>query len=447
LLESQAEKRYLGCCLEVACESLRPDLGGEQVYITRVYLRDIRAFKRLEIEFDKPGSSALIVGDNGDGKSTLLRCIAMGLCDESSAAALHRELPGDFVRHGRKKGRIEIWLAASAQVSYRIVTTIKSLETFERVQQRVFKVSKAGKKTPLKQDSFPWKNIFASAYGAGIRTIGTGDFKSYQAVDAVYPLFVYSVPLQNPELVVRRLIEAAREARSGSPREKQVAAETQLSQIKNLLATMLNLNSPDQVILTSTGIEIKGLEDRTELGALGDGYRATITWLVDLLSWWFLYKGTTSARIMPFGIILVDEVEQHLHPRWQIRIMRLLCKVFPKLQIIATTHSPLVISGSKDLPIHRLDRGDHRVLNASGWRAEDVYRDVMGLASSRPPPDLELVEEYRRLRVLNLEGKASASDRATLRRLRRNLERDLSPTDPVLVTAELEALGQFVKNG
>src|SRR5260370_42648312 len=105
-----------------------------------------------------------------------------------------------------------------------------------------------------------------------------------------------------------------------------------------MIASVLNHNGPDEVFLTSTGIEIKGVEDRTELGALGDGYRATITWVVDLLSWWWLSNGNANTNTPPSGIVLLDEVEQHLHPRWQIRIMELLRRVFPKLQIIATTH-------------------------------------------------------------------------------------------------------------
>jgi predicted ATPase len=413
------------------------------VYITRVTLEQIRAFDGLEIRFDELGSSSLVVGDNGDGKSTLLRSIAMGLCDESSAAGLHRELAGDFVRHGSKKGTINIWLQDGREKKYRIETTIKSLRAFERITQKVWML---GRRSNLSQDNFPWHRIFVSAYGAGTRTLGTADFDYYQAVDAVYPLFVYQQPLQNPELVVRRLIEGARISRRGSARTKEVAAQRRLSQIQEMLARVLTLKSASQVFLTPTGIQVKGLEDRTELGALGDGYRATITWVVDLLSWWWLSKGSANTNTTPSGIVLLDEVEQHLHPRWQIKIMRLLRSVFPKLQIIATTHSPLVISGSKDLPIHRLDRGQHRILNASGWRAEDVYRDVMGLLSSRPEPDQELIDEYRRLRLLHLEGKASASQEKKMRLLKRGLSQSLPPTDPVMVATELEALGEFVKN-
>ena len=72
------------------------------MYITKVKLSNIRCFKELTIDFDSVGSSVVIAGDNGAGKSALLRSIAMGLCDQNSAAALLRELQGDFVRRDRK---------------------------------------------------------------------------------------------------------------------------------------------------------------------------------------------------------------------------------------------------------------------------------------------------------------------------------------------------------
>ncbi len=104
------------------------------MYIKRVKLNKVRCFEKLEIDFDRLGSSVLFVGDNGDGKSTILKSIAMGLCDESSAAALFRELPGEFVRrkHGMEEAitgdiaTIEIDLAGDDGWTYRIFTVITS---------------------------------------------------------------------------------------------------------------------------------------------------------------------------------------------------------------------------------------------------------------------------------------------------------------------------------
>ena len=125
--------------------------------IQRVLLRDIRCFHQLEITLG--GQSALIVGDNGDGKSTFLRSLAMGLCDDSSAAALFRDLHGKSARKRSKGGRIEVNLRHGRR-DVRTVTEIKSLKTFERVEQTLFQQNLRNKRfRKLSQRTFPWNRI------------------------------------------------------------------------------------------------------------------------------------------------------------------------------------------------------------------------------------------------------------------------------------------------
>ncbi len=419
------------------------------MYITKLKLTNIRCFEELEIDFKEPGSSMLILGDNGDGKSTVLRSLAMGLCDESSAAALFRELPGEFVR--RKPGKREVEKGDHGDITvdlvdkpdhkdeqkYRMVTRIKALDRFERVSQR----SKPSKKKPPKEKSavaglfrfdvkknewvtieeekFPWKSIFVSGYGAGARSQGTGNYQHYLAVDAVYPIFNSDVPLQNPELAVRRLIDAAQFSDS-DPAKQDEHSKNVLSTVKSLLTDILDLKEEDAVELTSAGIGVKGHWGHAELGELGDGYRATITWVLDLISWWFLsnmpYEGEDGygkywldldTKEM-CGIVLIDEIEQHLHPRWQRTILQSLQKNFPKMQFVATTHSPLCVIGTTDLPkdqmhvvVLRPSAGKvEKVLTGPphGMRADQVLTSFLfGLDTSGDNETKRQVEQYARL--------------------------------------------------
>ena len=418
------------------------------MYISKLRLSNIRCFEKLEIDFDKLRSSILLVGDNGDGKSTILRSLAMGLCDESSAAALFRELPGEFVRHADNidEGKIEVELSAGGGYHYKIITIIKSLETFERVQQRVFRIQGKNVKK-LDQDTFPWHKIFVSGYGAGIRTQGTADFQHFLAVDAVYPLFNYSVPLQNPELVVRRLVdEAEQQAKNENSQTIHKRRKDVLNEIRQLLSCLLKLGDEDRIVLSRTGIELKRGKDRSELGTLGDGYRATVTWILDLLSWWMLRgNGAKSAAAIKDikGIVLIDEVEQHLHPRWQVAILQLLRDSFPNIQFVASTHSPLVASGCKNIPVHIFNKGQHEVIEPFGWLAEDVYRE-MGLESSRAKTFKELIKNFEMLDMKRLQGEFSEDDKRRLVTLRKELQ-SLPGTDPIALTTELKNLTKKLK--
>lgn len=275
----------------------------------------------------------------------------------------------------------------------------------------------------MRQDEFPWEDIFVSAYGAGIRTQGTADYKYYVPVDAVYPLFKYDVPLQNPELALRRIVEEAW-ARGRTAETKDMRRLTMQEYLLQLLKSLLMLEAKDRVLLTATGLEVKSHRwGQIELGALGDGYKATTTWILDLLSWWMLYLQLENKSIYDnrdlAGIVIIDEMEQHLHPRWQLRICELLKGLFPKVQFIVATHSPLVVSGCENTPIYALHRGRHTTKSAYGWLPEDVYREIMGLGRVRPAAVRDRIEMYERLHLKSLQRDISNTEKAQLRRLRR----------------------------
>ena len=406
----------------------------QPLQLHKLTLKDIRCFDHLEIEFRK-GESIVIIGDNGDGKSTVLRALAIGLCDQSSASALFRELHGDYVRSGSSddKGTITVDLAGPRRSTdrYRIQTTVQSLDPFERVEQKLFDLSSGSKQT-LTQDDFPWERIFASGYGPGIRIQGTSDYEDYLTVDAVYPLFRYDVLLQNPELVIRRLMDAA-------SRRNRNGKQKVLNTVKELLSRILQLEKSDVLMLDRTGIRLRHFGRDVGLSALADGYRGTVTWILDLLAWWFVYRNGKTYRFHDVrGIVFVDEIEQHLHPKWQRNIIRLLTGSFPHVQFVATTHSPLVASGCEDVTVHNITKGEHRVEHPFGWLAEDVYQ-MMGLQTTRSQDLVGRLEEYQRLDLKRLRNKASSSDLARIKQIREQF-RNLPSEDPVQILSEIKNL-------
>jgi len=416
------------------------------MYIKRLYLKDIRCFDEFEINFNQPGASILLLGDNGDGKSTILKSLAMGLCDESSTAALFRELPGEFVQ--RKKGQdevptgkfgfVEVDLVNRRGITYRIKTKITSLKKFERVSQELIKLKGSNKPEHLEQDKFPWEQIFVSGYGPGVRIQATSDIQHYLPVDAVYPLFSYSSPLQNPELVISRLLRATREGtitlKAGKATESKV-----LRIIQSLMTDLLDLKSPDHFKFTTTGIKVDGHWGTSELSELGDGYQAIINWVLDLLSWWFLCesaKGKLDLESLR-GIVIIDEIEQHLHPKWQRRIFPRLREKFPKIQFIVATHSPLVASGSESIDVHLLSPGKHKILNPYGWLAEDMYEE-MGLEESRSKEFTEeVINKYRILNKKSNQGVLSNPEKVVFAKLKRQLA-TLPESDPLSLLIEIE---------
>lgn len=339
------------------------------MYINKIRLEDIRCFEEVEIDFGKPGNSVLICGNNGSGKTALLRSIAMGLCDQISAGALLRDLPGDFIR--KKPGEDERNAVISVDLfstenseSYEINTTLRTRATagFEQVYTNI---KKTGGKDKIDPYDFPWREVFVTGYGAGLRTNGSEDYAQYFAPDAVYSLFDYTYPLHNPELAWRRFIDVSRDSVLKS--QKDFAEEEINNLIINTLKKILVLdNEQDDISLGNNGIFIQSLWGKHELDALGDGYRALVTLTMDILAWKLLAKNhkailksfetneeqvweaITDLSVLE-GIVIIDEIEKHLHPRLQHNIISHLKQAFPKIQFIITTHSPLCVSGVADV--------------------------------------------------------------------------------------------------
>ena len=106
-------------------------------------------------------------------------------------------------------------------------------------------------------------------------------------------------------------------------------------------------------------------DDTVFMGDMSSGTQGTLLWI------WYL-----ALRIAVFydfrrdwesrpAILLIDEIENHLHPTWQRRVIPALLKYFPGLQIFATTHSPFVIAGLKTGQVHLLSRNNEGTVVAS----------------------------------------------------------------------------------
>jgi predicted ATPase len=311
------------------------------LYLKRITVRNVRCFKKISIGLainGKPRPWGVILGDNNVGKTTLLRCIAIGLCDASSAGGLLGEVYGEWNRksHGKpQNAEILIEFMPSRNGAKRQIKTKFHTDPsgYTRVDQKT------------EPKTFPWGRIFVCGYGAARRAFSTKDFDEYAAIDAVYSLFNYDTALQNPELVLSRINRLTGKIKSEEDYERY---RTKTRGFLDSIAAILLLE-PGSVRLTRSGLSIKGpWGDFQSIGGLADGYQATLAWIADLIGWAYLYNaGRRLARVS--GIVIIDELEQHLHPRWQRKIIGLLRRQFPNIQFIATTHTPMCAIGTTEL--------------------------------------------------------------------------------------------------
>jgi hypothetical protein len=142
-------------------------------------------------------------------------------------------------------------------------------------------------------------------------------------------------------------------------------------------------------------------------GDLSHGTQATLLWI------WYLAIKMASFHEFKDGweergaILLIDEVENHLHPTWQRRVIPALLEHFPGLQIFATTHSPFVVAGRKSGQVHKLYKNDEGQIQTEpnnedivGWTVEDILREFMEVDD---PTDAATAEAAATLRWLRYQ--------------------------------------------
>jgi predicted ATPase len=401
--------------------------SGPPFRLKKIRIKNVRCFHDLTIDLSTRRGTrnwAVIFGDNGVGKTTLLRCIAMGLCDEASAAGLLREIYGDW--HTKLNGHapeslVEITFSSrkgDATVRTRI---IPNKSGYSHVKQEF---------EGLHRDDFPWDAIFACGYGAARRSFGTRDIGEYATIDSVYTLFNYDTPLQNPELVIRRLLGRS-DSRATQKGTRTATTRRLLESIASIL--MLDRNA---IKLTNRGLTVHGAWGSFQpVGGLGDGFQATLSWLMDFVGWAILYDNQVARGKSIRGIVLLDEIEQHLHPRWQREIIKLLHDHFPDVQFIVTTHTPMCAIGTTDLSsdeceLIKLERTANGVVACEniepprGQRADQILTSF--LFELPTTADDRTIARIARFNQLQVKTARSQSEERELRAISSALRSDLA---------------------
>lgn len=181
----------------------------------------------------------------------------------------------------------------------------------------------------------------------------------------------------------------------------------------------------------------QGRVEKLSLDQLSGGYRIMLALAADLARRMVQGNPHLDDPLKSEAVVLIDEIELHLHPKWQQRILGDLRRTFPNAQFIVSTHSPQVLTTVEPQRIVELAReGDRIVAGAPGGatygaEAGDVLSVVMGV---KERPENEFTKALEQYRQLVSEGEGESEEALALRR---KLEK-LSPRDYALTRAKLE---------
>ncbi|WP_448632552.1 MULTISPECIES: AAA family ATPase [Pseudomonas fluorescens group] len=187
--------------------------------------------------------------------------------------------------------------------------------------------------------------------------------------------------------------------------------------VARALREILNLTDEDEIIRTErSGLMISKHGEDIPLSRLSDGYRSLFAMALDIIRNMVKRWGDLESSR---GIVLIDEIEIHLHPRWKMQVVGALRRALPQVQFIFTTHDPLCLRGMLDGEVHVLVRDEDRAVvemtglpDVSAMRAEQLLTsEYFGLASTAEPETLRRIDRLLLSESRSLEPQEQFSER------------------------------------
>lgn len=441
------------------------------IYFSSLKLKNVRCFGEsqvLDLTDDK-GQLAqwtLLLGDNGVGKTTLLQCLAwmrpvafttpkegrpVDAKPDTIEPALNQEEENIVLDSLLRVGNdVTLELSATLSMDQGLGMKIKknpSIETGIRlkgingyIEDRELTKRRFPKR--FKDLGFPEPPIFA--YGA-TRRMGVANLEKREFSDPLASLFSTATELYDAEETLLRLDYLA-------AKKDEKGHEQRLQKVKELLATILPgvkdaegirilgpkvLGKPEE----PSGVRFETPYGIVPLSGLSLGYQTTLAWALDLATRLYARYPDSPNPLTEPAIVLVDEIDLHLHPRWQRQIIEYLTHHFPKIQFIATAHSPLMVQAATDINLAVLQQQDDQVMIENrphfveGWRVDQILTSELFGVSARSRRIEGLMTERN---MLLDKPKRNPKEEARLRELKHEL--DNLPTETMDLIRRATAL-------
>lgn len=445
------------------------------VYIESMTLQEVRCFgEKQTLKFTKPDGSiaqwTVILGENGVGKTTVLQCLARMQPELSEAqdkkgnktsvlmprlALLHEfSRPRKWYRQGCPVYNPPFpdhgeWLGLKVSLSTRS-TPMTSTPSGNQKEWNVCAVYEPSELPTVDHALGEIPNFAAMrfyAYGASRRmaVVGRKNFETSASAESE-TLFNNEIELNNAEEWLLALDNLAN--RTVGADEK--LTKQRLNDVLEMLPKVLPKGMVKKVdFKIDPSPERVRVKFETPYGwlpieSLSYGYQTMISWVIDFV--YRMYDRYPSAKdpLAEPAIVLVDEIDLHLHPKWQRELMGFLSARFPKTQFIVTAHSPLIIQSEEVENVILLKRDPNKpdqvivrqdeIAEIRKWRLDQILTsELYGLVSAIAPSVEKLQQD--RDDILG-KDELSEADNQRLAEIAKELEDLPTFSSPEAVAAE-----------
>jgi predicted ATP-binding protein involved in virulence len=339
--------------------------------IDRLHLRNVGPFRDLDLAFmprQRPDCADLhvLVGPNGSGKSTILYALAALLGEPGTQVfvAAARRFRGSSGVLGAQMGRSTVVFFPGTSVSTQPpaapplpweavglepVQWVNGLWRFEGLERTVYSYVAQVQASRTPQPAAGQRFSFAAFGYAGGRSLGAYQLTAIQE-PAAGP-FADALSVTNTadtSTLVQWLANSHTKEALALKDGDRVAAERYASTRRHIEEAVREVIGDEihfEMKYEPLGIALRRGDTALDLDLLPDGVKSIVSWVGDLLMRLDRIPWVDDVPVLEREIlVLLDEIDIHLHPAWQRKILPMAQKLFPRAQIVVSTHSPFVVS-------------------------------------------------------------------------------------------------------
>ncbi len=393
------------------------------MHIKKVSIQNLRSIRHFEMEFEQPAGWHVLIGDNGSGKTTILRGMAMAMMDIPHITVL-KIIGKSYVAHHVDEAKI--------------MMELQEYNNNPHNKDIVIQAENNNKPPILMSATFSKSESFSSSFGPFRRFTGSSQewdvlYETDNKASAHLSLFREEVALTEAinwlvNLNYKRL-EGNKEAKITLDSLKIFINDGQLLPHN---AKITNISSNGVFLTDGNGQEVSVTE-------LSDGFRSILSMTFEIIRQMVKHFGADEVfksikkgdiKIDVPGVVLIDEVDAHLHPTWQTEIGFWFTKYFPNIQFIVTTHSPLVCRACERGSIWRLAApgSEGKSEEITGVEKDrlingdilDAYgTNLFGQSPARAAKSNEKRKRLGQLNILHALGKINEQEEKERRKLQR----------------------------
>lgn len=387
-----------------------------------ITIRNFKGIENLILKLSERRDSAdgsvclMLLGENATGKSSILEAIALSLLGAPLAATVAGLPSGYLRRKNTQRWALVDVEAAEIRVEFHGMSRASEIRI-----------------DPVRQTFEGTEEPSSVVIGYGPRRFfaKSRSFRSRNPAARIKSLFDPLATIADPALWLQRL--------SGS----------NFNSVARALREILSLHVSDEIVRDpQLGVCVRANGFLTPLERMSEGYKSLFAMAVDIMR--ELMRHWTNLE-QAAAVVLIDEIETHLHPRWKMRVMSSLRRALPKVTFVATTHDPLCLRGLDDGEVQVLHRDENQNIgllvdlpSIKGMRAEQLLTsDYFGLSSTADPTIEAKLVDYAAA-VATRPADRTPEEEAELLRVGQELAETLTIGDTAIEQVVQEAVVAYL---